>query len=1019
MFIRKLRSTDISKIYILNPNEQDVDYLRTKPHLHSSIGLFVNRELKAYVLVRKNREDTKTFHLINFYSNSITYSFALFSRLSHLRQSSFEVHFHLSAHQVERLENISKYSYYSRFSCENESKGMKKGKFHFSRYFAFKRPSLELLRILHRSNAMGYEQFNLPFKSVLFQLLTKFTPVDIQRREGFILSHLHKRNTEVLKQFNSSMSMISTGQKKIYLKFKDSYSNALKEKDYQELKENSTSYKHLHNGDLSFLDYPQYYVFHADVKQVEIGNLIHFPSPYYEEKYAFFRKQMSFIRNSFHNRDGKNNWFFLDYEGYKLFSAYEIPKNIYHFIPRNFQTIFRSVLNEANFVENMFTLFKNKDESLYFDSNSYFGLESSYGHNHDYYRFFKLLFKISKYVGKEFVLDFAGKLNVNKANFKLYSLTHSLEVLLSSNLLTAKAWEIFLTKYSTTKKEQIAKIVNSIVSNYEPLKMPIPKSLRKSMSQSIKKMEKEEGVMNSLFEHISLSYIENQCKNEKEVQLLTSILFKLKKIITPKNIDIYLNFLNHYLKYQVKLSKLKKLEVLLTCIDKAESLSIFSPDSMNYYFFNVALGVKSVTTDRFFKSFIEKWTSNAANNQNPSRFIHDTGYIYEKVMRLHSILSKEVILKIYSSNNYEYISTVTDEIRFLHETIRTYFHNNKAGKSLFKQILNDIEKAIASELSLDEIKNSLMSMINEKILEKYNLKGDQEFLEKTELFLGRMAKYRPSISLSELFLYLKDNTIPIINGNYEGSFLEKRFFLLQTELGLLIRKALGDKDNKPLVSKPKKLYGLLSAMGNVSELMKGNIRPEDTNTILKLLRERRVLIPKVLHKIPNLYGKIEPKCSPEFLVAGDASVCCMSFGEDNAVSYALEKGFGVFNVYYNNRVIANSVIWINELYNVLVIDNIEVHPNYENLNDYIRNIYFKMIEQTLIDYNLKGAVQGNSYNDLDIANENIDFKHKFKAKDVKSRDFYTDAYYVSPIETSKMSAREISEYLQSKANTTK
>ncbi len=68
--------------------------------------------------------------------------------------------------------------------------------------------------------------------------------------------------------------------------------------------------------------------------------------------------------------------------------------------------------------------------------------------------------------------------------------------------------------------------------------------------------------------------------------------------------------------------------------------------------------------------------------------------------------------------------------------------------------------------------------------------------------------------------------------------------------------------------------------------------------------------------------------------AGDATVCCMRFGESNAITYATEEGFGVLNIYHKERVVANSVLWIEDGQNCLVLDNIEVHPNYTKYNQF-------------------------------------------------------------------------------------
>ena len=138
---------------------------------------------------------------------------------------------------------------------------------------------------------------------------------------------------------------------------------------------------------------------------------------------------------------------------------------------------------------------------------------------------------------------------------------------------------------------------------------------------------------------------------------------------------------------------------------------------------------------------------------------------------------------------------------------------------------------------------------------------------------------------------------------------------------------------------------------------------------------------------------MEPKGSPEVLAAGDATVCCMSFGSQKAKVYAEEKGFGILNVYYRDRIIANSVIWVNEPYKCLVLDNIEVHPNYTKHNEIIKECFLTAARKLTEQYGLKFAVQGRQYNDLvvyEADSQVIEFA-VMKPEEVKTGYFYTDA----------------------------
>jgi putative nucleotidyltransferase with HDIG domain len=113
----------------------------------------------------------------------------------------------------------------------------------------------------------------------------------------------------------------------------------------------------------------------------------------------------------------------------------------------------------------------------------------------------------------------------------------------------------------------------------------------------------------------------------------------------------------------------------------------------------------------------------------------------------------------------------------------------------------------------------------------------------------------------------------------------------------------------------------------------------------------------------------------------------------------LEEGFGIINIYYKDRVIGNSVIWVNEPYNCLVLDNIEIHPNYTRFNEVTKKLFKKTVLSLLFQYQLDFAVQGRNYNDLKLYADNE--KHiMFEAMEpvmVEQEHFYSDARYVYPL----------------------
>lgn len=116
---------------------------------------------------------------------------------------------------------------------------------------------------------------------------------------------------------------------------------------------------------------------------------------------------------------------------------------------------------------------------------------------------------------------------------------------------------------------------------------------------------------------------------------------------------------------------------------------------------------------------------------------------------------------------------------------------------------------------------------------------------------------------------------------------------------------------------------------------------EQVDKILNILKLHNV-------NLENFKCIIVRKGSPKFYVTG----CCMSYGSQKAFTYAMEEGFDIINIYYKNKIVANSLIWINELYNCPVLDNIEVLANYYKLISQLQ-IYFRTTTQYLLEtYNL-------------------------------------------------------------------
>lgn len=328
------------------------------------------------------------------------------------------------------------------------------------------------------------------------------------------------------------------------------------------------------------------------------------------------------------------------------------------------------------------------------------------------------------------------------------------------------------------------------------------------------------------------------------------------------------------------------------------------------------------------------------------------------------------------------------KIKLIHDKIKglnmEYIDIKKLRKSISKNIIKD--------LPIDDIIDAAVrESIKTWLIKKHISYTLQDQLNK---FVMRMSKYCNGINVPVLFNIFKRNTIKMVKGTYKGLFEETYYEMDKNDFGNFIRRCLGSRNTAGLAKKPRRLFSALNKIASVPNIVEGNIDSSCIEQILKEIHQRNISIPEDIAMIDKFSAKIEKKCSPEFLVAGDASVCCMSFGTEKAVDYALEKGFGIFNVYYKNKVIANSVIWINETYNCLVLDNIEVNLNYIKFNNYIKKLYFKMISNIMGKYLLAFTIQGCRYNDLKLfcdEDPTLRLKKMIPVEVNKATDFYSDA----------------------------
>lgn len=191
----------------------------------------------------------------------------------------------------------------------------------------------------------------------------------------------------------------------------------------------------------------------------------------------------------------------------------------------------------------------------------------------------------------------------------------------------------------------------------------------------------------------------------------------------------------------------------------------------------------------------------------------------------------------------------------------------------------------------------------------------------------------------------------------------------------------------------KGIFHDLATLGCLLAVQEKRLTDDQRGQVFQILKKRNHKISESVLKLAMFFAQVEPKCSPEYLVAGDATVCCMRFGASNANTYAKEEGFGILNIYYKNRIVANSVLWIEDYFNCLVLDNIEVHPNYVEHNPTLERIFLLAAKELMEQYELDFAVQGQSYSDLTLPPVyDLTLRMNLsEARNVVLEHFYSDA----------------------------
>lgn len=305
-----------------------------------------------------------------------------------------------------------------------------------------------------------------------------------------------------------------------------------------------------------------------------------------------------------------------------------------------------------------------------------------------------------------------------------------------------------------------------------------------------------------------------------------------------------------------------------------------------------------------------------------------------------------------------------------------------------KAVRKEFSSLIRRDKECTAYANRLYMKIESRYRSQLKLPASQE--KKISEFVERMRRYNPIISFYDIFREFGAKTLKkFIIGDYPCMFAPQEIGLTYAHLGEYVEKVL-----KQRTRSAKRLYQILLKKGLLFAVLNREMTREQCGEILEILKFYNLIEKSSsMRKMPDFKIVVEPKGSPEFLAAGDATVCCMSFGSRKAKVYAEEKGFGILNVYYRDRIIANSVIWVNEPYKCLVLDNIEVHPNYTKHNAILKECFLTAARKLTEQYGLKFAVQGRQYNDLVLYEEDrrvVEFA-VMKPEEVRTKYFYTDA----------------------------
>lgn len=374
-------------------------------------------------------------------------------------------------------------------------------------------------------------------------------------------------------------------------------------------------------------------------------------------------------------------------------------------------------------------------------------------------------------------------------------------------------------------------------------------------------------------------------------------------------------------------------------------------------------------------------------------YFHDWRILVGKVKKAVGILTDGAMKTIFSSS-YNQAYQICEKL----ESIDHAILNDETNMQVMgtANVRKQISSAIRKCQDIDQFIRELTETLELQFVKSMRIPKRKE--KEAETFLERMQKYCPTVTLRTVFeRFGRKSFLAYLSGSYPCVFSQQVFYLPYEGFISFVQNELRKRTKQM-----RHVYFDLKVNNLLAGIIAGVIDAEQYNKILQILKNRNVSgLPDILRNMAGFRFVLEQKGSPEFLTAGDASVCCMGFFSVKAKVYATEKGFGILNAYYYDRVIANSLVWINEPYNCLVLDNIEVNPNYVKYREQLRMGFLQSVKQIMQQYHLDFAVQGMQYNDLFLYYE--DFKsYQFAKKEARGveKPFYSDADWVKIIQSS-------------------